>query len=552
MTRSNPRRPARGKVSALVAVALSSLVVSLLAGCGGGSGQSAAVSAGHLVVTSGKAKGDVKKITWALPHGEPATLDPTQALDYSPALVVSNLCDPMLRYKADFSIGPNVVTAKQVDPDTLVLTLRKGVHFWDGKEATAEDVAFSLEYSRRPAAGTSFAYTNVKSIAVTGPDQVTVSFKRPDELFVKELAAATGYLMEKKFTEAAGDSFGTAEGGLMCSGPFELGSWKQGSEIELRRNDRYWNPEYKAHAEVVSLKFLNDSAALAQGLASGEVEGAYEVPAAIIPRLQQSGNGRVIFGPSLDYLELAPARPNGPLADVNLRKAIFKSLDRPAIAKAVYYGAAIPNYTLLASTSWDPEAEELWKQAYPPYEKENGYNIEEAKKLVESSSYEGEPVKLMTLAGDATQSQVAQLIQQQAKKIGVNLQIVPTQPAAYSEAGYTAAKRKGIDLYLASSFNGVKDPLEPIPFYVTPSYYNYTGYEDPKVTALIDKARETFDAAARSKLLIKAQAIYEKEALTGSLVDPYAITYLNDKLSGAITSSASMWSPSLATIGAAG
>ena len=248
----------------------------------------------------------------------------------------------------------------------------------------------------------------------------------------------------------------------MCSGPFKLRSVDAGSEHTLSRNDNYWNPAFKAHAATVTLQFVNHSTALAQGLVSGELDGAWEVPPAIIPRLKSSSEGRLFLGPARLYYSLSNMSPDTVFSkDPNLMTALLKSLDRNAIAEKVFNGAGSANYTLLAQNTWDAGAKNLWANAYKPYVAERKYDLSGAKKLVQQSNYDGSNIVLMTQAGDATQSELAQLIQEQGKQIGLNISIKALQPAQDAQAGVNPSARKGISLGISPSFNGVQDPVEP-------------------------------------------------------------------------------------------
>ncbi|MDX3587140.1 ABC transporter substrate-binding protein [Streptomyces europaeiscabiei] len=497
------------------------------------------------------AAGDIDHLDWGLPRGEPGSLDPLNAYDYSVDLVLSNLCDPLFRTNPDFTTSPNLATStSRPDKLTVVYTIREGVKFWNGHPLTAEDVAYSLGRNLDPQAPSHFLFDKVKSIKATGTHQVTVRFKTYDELFTKELASPIGGIVEKAYAVKAGKNLGTAKGGLMCSGPFRLKQWNAGSGIELERNDAYWNPAYKAHARTATLKFLTDSTALAQALVSGEVDGAYEVPPAVIPRLKSSADGTLHFGPSIQYVNLALARSGGPLADSVIRKALFTSIDRAALAKVVFNGAGEANYTNLPTSGWDPEARDIYQDAYGAYEKSNAYDVDAAKKLVDSVGAPKQPVKLVTLAGDATQSQLAQLIQQQAKAIGLTVRIQALQPLQYGSTFVDPSARKDIDLLLSVGYNQVADPLEQLGLSFRPgATYNYTGYDDPSVNSALAKAQQSDDATERAKLIVAAQKVYEAENLTTSLVGLNEVSYLSNKLSGATTSFAYMFQPSLALIG---
>ena len=208
---------------------------------------------------------------------------------------------------------------------------------------------------------------------------------------------------------------------------------------------------------------------------------------------------------------------------------------------------------MLSSNSWDPDAKQQWADAYPPYEKANKLSVDQAKALVDKSGAAGAKLKLIVLGGDATQSQMAQVIQEAASSIGVTVEIVALQPTQYSDAGVNAAARKNYDLMFAVGFNGLPDPVEPVPFFVQKgSVYNYTDYSNPQVDALINKARQTFDAQERTKLMVQAQTIYERERVATSLLNKNEILFLSNKLTGATVSFPYLFEPSLARIGAAG
>lgn len=550
----NLRTASGGKV--VGAVLAMGLVIAAFAGCGGGSGsEDTSSSKIEPTVTAGEAKGDIPTLNWALPAGEPPTLDPAQAVSFSSAVVVSNLCDSLVRMNPDTTPKPGAATFKRVNPTTFVFTLKPGIKFWNGQEATAEDMLFSLERSADPTSIGSATYENVRSMKITGPDQVTVKLTKPDARFELKLGA-TLYtaLLEKSYTEAAGDELGTAEGGLMCSGPFELADWKQGQEIVLTRNDSYWDPAYKAHAKNVSLKFLTDTTALVQGLATGELEGAYGIPPAVIPKLSGTDNGSLYYGDSLEWLAVQVATPDSVMNDADLSRALLLSIDREAVAKAIYHESANPNYTMVGTNIWPPEGEEPWKDAYPAFVEKNAHNPEEAKKLVEASDYNGQPIVMAIKAGDETMSQSAQLIQQEAAQIGLNLKIRSVQPTQFETMSYTPDARAGIDLFLTQTFDVVKNPLVTAAVVLLPgAFFNYTDFDNPKVTSLFETARETLDAQKRSELLVEAQDIYEggPQVHEQAILTLYTITYQNDGLAGAITNGTWLWTPSLATIGAA-
>ena len=523
-----------------------------LTACSATSQNTSGTSTQKLVSTAPAAKGTVDSIVWNLPGGEPASIDPPNAATLSGAGVVSNLCDSLLTHDANYNIVPGLAKAKVVSPTEITYTIRPDAKFWDGNPVTADDVAYSLKRGADPEALVSFIFASVKSIDVTGDRQVTITFTTPDEMFNAEMTTFAGMVTEKKFTEAAGKNVGTATGGLMCSGPFKLGKWLAGDSITMTRYDSYWDKARLPLAKTVKFTFVTDSSSYTQAMAAGEIDGSYEIAPAAIPVLEKSKVGTLYQGPSMQSIGLTVAQPDGPLADIKLRTAFQNLLDRAAIAKVIYHGAATPMYTVLAPATWQNAAKKSYAAAYEPYVKARAFDVKKAKALVAASTYKGQTIVVAVPSGDETFSTLAQLIQQEAKAAGITVSIDSLQTLDYDAAGYDPTKRKGIDMILGSSFNGVQDPMEPTGFdYLPGGFYNYTNFENPEVTSLISKSLASFDPQQRANYWVQIQKLTEAKSILIPIVSTNTVTFTNNRLAGAVTSFAYLTMPALTSVGSA-
>jgi len=537
----------------------------LMSACSGSSGEAAKKPpAPRTVEVFGEATGPLDEISWNLPYGEPNTLDPANAVTYSSAMVAMNACEPLTRLNSDYSVTDNLAKLSRPDDKTLVYDLEPGVTFWDGSPLTPADVVWSLKHAMDPASVTSFLFANVASIEATGDSQVTIKLSQPDDLLPVELATFAGAVQEADFSKKAGRKLGSAGGGLMCTGPYQVQSWTPGQGIELEANPNYWDDSRAPQVSHVAISFTTDSSAVAQALASGEYDGAYEVPAAVVPNLSSADSGQLVFGgPTQLYLALAALSTDGPMGSPKIREALFSTIDREAIAAVSYHGAASPNYTALNKDSWSnasitSEAQDVWSSAYDALESErsdwgSADAAAKAKALAAEGGYSGAPIVMATLAGDATQSQVAQLIQAQAKNAGIDVEIKQLQPIDYANAQFDPSARDGLDLILFVSFNAAPNPLEPMLFYFLPdSFYNFTGYKNAAVTHAIQEARRTTDPVEQARLLVDAQSIYEKDHLLTSLVQLDELVFVNKRIGGVVASFAYLNMPSFASMGASG
>jgi len=547
----------------VVAASTALAVSGCTASNGSGNSASPTGSAGpETTAFFGQAKGPVDSIKWALPYGEPNTVNPPNTAFYSSALIADQMCEPLQRLTQDYKVVPNLADVTTPNDTTLVYTLKPGIKFWDGSPLTAEDVKWSLDYNRAPTTVVGFLLQNVKSVEVTGTDKVTVTLSKPDNLVKTELATFVGAIQQKKFSEAAGKELGSSSKGVMCTGPLKFGSWTPGQSITLEKNTDYWDTSRKVNAGKVEFSFTTDSAAIAQALTAGELDGGYEIPASVIPKLSKASTGQLVFGaPTQLGLGLAAFTYDGALKSVDVRKALMMAIDREAIAKVVYNGAATANYSSFNKDSWDnanwsDAARTILGKYYDANAAEwstwgKGQALQDAKTLVQKSGYSGMPITIATLAGDATLSQVAQLVQAEAKSIGLNVVIKPLQPTDYSNASVDPAARKGLDMGFAVSFNGAPSVIEPMSFSVLPgSFYNYTNYSNPQVTDLVTKAWAASDDTVAATELAQALPLFESDYGATVLVQIDEIAFVNKRLSGLMTSFAYLNNPALAFVGA--
>ncbi|UUU36625.1 ABC transporter substrate-binding protein [Streptomyces sp. CA-210063] len=506
-------------------------------------------------MTTPAAKGDISTLRWNLPSGEPVSLDYAHAGDYSSNVVVANLCDTLVRMKADLFYAPGLATSwSNPNPTTLVYKIRKGVKFWDGSALTAADVAYSLgrNLDEKVASNNFPNFVNVASIKATGPLEVTVKFKQPDELFNKEMAATSGVIAKADFIKRKGSAYGKGANGVMCTGPFELADWKANTSIRLVRNDTYWDKTFRARAAQVDLSFIADTTNLTLGLKSGQLDGAFGVPAAALPALTGATNGAIHQGSGLGSYQLAPNdTPAG--SDAHIRLALSKVIDRKALATAIFHNSASPLYTFIPPSGWDAEAKQTFQSAYDKLDKPgpNG-DPDAAKKELAQSPLKDTTVTIGVQAGDATEVTTVTLIQEQARNIGLKVQIKQMQPLQFNTAFYDPKAREGIDFLLTKGFLSVADPLDYLALGPVPDgQFNWIAWDDAKTADLIAKARQTTDATQRAGYIVQAQARYEAVAWSVPLLSINEVTYLNKRVTGAPLTTAAIFQPSLAVIGSA-
>lgn len=541
-------------------VALTAVGVIAVAGAACGSSKSGGKggdSAVKLSVTSPAPSGDIAKVSWALPTGEPTSIDPVKTGDYSPNTVVMNMCEPLMQIQPDFSVKPGLAESySQPNPTTLVLKIRPGVKFWDGKPLTAADVAFSLNRNLNPknqpvGAG---LFRFVKSIAATGPLQVTVSFRAHDAEFLDTLADVGSAVSEQAFVDKAGANYGTPQGGVMCTGPFKFGKWVSGQRIVLDRNDDYWGS--KAKAKEFDFVFFTDDSTLTSALAAGQVDGSYLVPLGSVGALAKSSSGKLYYGPSTESLSIGPVSPTGAMADPRIRQALDLAIDKPSLIANILHGAGAPQKTFTPPLVWagDP-AKSVYQAGYDALPDHSKADLSAAKKLVREAAPKSKTLTCVIPSGSQLLLQTATIVQADAKKIGLSVKLQQMQPTQYSSLFYDPSKRAGVDMLVTTGYIEVPGPYYYAPGFVLPQsqggIFNWSNWHNPQAAQLITEGQQATDPQVAAKDFVAAQKLFGPADLQITLATTYNRLYMNKKITGAPASFAYISSPWAASVGKA-
>jgi peptide/nickel transport system substrate-binding protein len=540
LERSLGRRRGGPRRALALVIAAAGLV---LAGCASVSTQTDV----HLASTTPPAKSGADEVTWGL-NAEPATLDPIYSYNFYDDQVIANTCESLYRLNPDLTTSLQLASsAKRTSPTTWVYELRKGVKFWDGNEMTAADAVYSLRRNLSPESYFNEYYAEVKSIRQTGKYQVTVELTEPNSLWNEVLEVTGSSIMEKAWSEKQGKHLGSAQGGLMCTGPYELTNWTRGSSITLTRNPHYWRAAGRALTPKIVFHFLSAPSAQTEALLGGGVDGMFLIDPSGLPRLESSGKG-IYFGESLFLNFLVPTAVKSPVSNLDVRKALSLVIDRPAIIKTIYHGAAQPMRTFGTPTIWgsNQKVREIFEPEWDSLSMYASPDVEEAKKLFKEA---GSPSGKITLAfptGGAEQ-QICETIQSAAAEIGINVALKGYTYAAIANLYYDkkAQAAAGINLMYAPFDVDTAHPVALYHVFVpkVESIYNYSNYRNPKATDLIEAAEHTYEPLQQAKYVAAAEKMIMAELPWIPLVSPDVITSLAPNLTGTPTTYAVYWSP---------
>ena len=536
-------------------VAIFGVLAVALSGCAAGTTDGAApsLSTDDLAVTT-PVGGELDLATWNLPFGEPASLDPIKAYNYAENTVVANLCEGLMQLQPDFSIEPNLAeSVESPDASTWIYTIREGVEFWNGDTMTADDVVFSLGRQLDPNEGSYWAggvVDNIAAIEKTGDWEVTVTLSEPDATFNSYLATPIGNVVSQAHRAAAGESYGTPTGGVMCTGPYSVGAWNQGQSISLERNDNYWNTEKVAKTAQVDISFIVDSAAISNALTTGAIDGSYDVPLGSLGALESATDGSLILGRSLQVVAII-GTGDGAFADPAVRQALMLATDREAIAATVFEGTAEASASLVPNNSWS-YGSDVYEDGRTELAS-TSVDIEAAKEALKGATTDlTQPISIVYPAERTYYADIISEISNGATAIG--LEVVPEGvPSAQFGAFFSDPEaRAGHDAFVTANYLDIPDPLAFLRTILgSTGGQNYNAYSNTEMDGLLADAGAASDDEDRATIVNEVQDLAMTELPWIPIVDPSVRLYLNDRVTGVPASFVYLYYPWAADLGAA-
>jgi peptide/nickel transport system substrate-binding protein len=431
------------------------------------------------------------------------------ASDAAYILSLSGCLETLTRYDGtQGKIVPSLATEwKQVSDLEWDFTLRDGVKFQDGTPLTAAAVVGSLQnVLKADVPARAFSPKVVSGVKAVDEHTVRVTTPTESPLVPYRLASVnTGVLAPAAFKGESVDPFGH------CTGPFKPVSEKPKQSLTLDRNEDYWGGKVQlAGAEI---RFITDGATRTTQVQTGEADVSLSIPVSGLAALEGDSNVKLLKADSPRTATLYMNNGKAPFDDVDFRKAVRSALDLDALAASVYEGAAIPSTGPFApSEPWAIEGAEAPKQ-----------DLEAAKKLLASAGYTaGRPLEIVAIVERAEFADVATVIQENLKAVGVPVKIVTKEYAAVEPDLLSG----NYDMVL-SQRNRLIDIADPIGFltadYTCEGTYNLSHFCNAEYDKKIAQAATTADSAERYRLYSEAGQILQDQAVNVWLVNEQAI-----------------------------
>jgi peptide/nickel transport system substrate-binding protein len=424
-----------------------------------------------------------------------------------------HIFDRLVERDAKAQPYPGLAESWRTVSDTVwEFRLRPGVKWHDGRDFTAEDVAFTIQRTPNvPGSPGGFGgfVRAIERVEVVDPLTIRFHTARPHPLLPTELASVA--VISKHAGEGASTEDYNSGKAAIGTGPYRFTGYRPGDRTELARNESYFRgPEPWAR---VNYRFIGNDGARTAALLAGDVDLIDQVPSTDIARLKRESRVTLseVQGLRLIYLVMDHSRqrdvpfvtdndgkplPANPFLDHRVRRALSMAINRQALAERVMEGTAQP------TGQWLPEG----TFGYNPDVKPTAYDPEGARKLLAEAGFPQGFRMTLHSPNDRypNDAKSAQAVAQMFTRIGIRTEVEAVPWASFSLRSNRqeyAIRLSGWGSVTGEASYALVNILGTFDREKRTGASNAGRYSNPELDALTARAASTIDDKAREALL---------------------------------------------------
>lgn len=442
---------------------------------------------------------------------------------------------PVLQYDDDFQPIPGLARSWEVNEDTTLLTfhLRDDVYWHDGVRTTAYDLALAYELARHPETG----FPNTAFWTHYGDGEAVDSFTfqvrlRPHADFLDPWRTFTAVprhiLGGVPPAQLRQHPFSHRE--PVGNGPFRFAGRVDGQSITFEANPDF--PEElggRPYLDRVVYRVIPEATTLLTELITGRIDFYSAVPPEHASRIEADPNLRLIRYPDRAFVLIGWNQRRPPFDDVRVRRALTMAIDRQGIVDAVLYG-----YGTFANATVPP----FFWQFDPEAGADLAYDPEAARALLAEAGWTPGPdgilrnaegrrfqFTLNTNLGNQTRADIAQIVEAQLRRIGIDVRIQILEWGTLLDRINTPSLRDfdAVLIGWRTEFRIDDSDLFHCARRDTP--FQWVGHCDPRLDALLDTLPLIVDREEALPLWREYQRLIAEQ-------QPYTFIFFQERMHG--------------------
>ncbi len=446
----------------------------------------------------------------------PTTLDPAKIVDLDSARIAAKLFNGLVCFDNSLSVVPDIAASWRVSDDGLTyhFNLKKGVRFFNGREVTASDFAFSFRRVLDPATRSprtwvlsrikgavqfmTGEHNEVAGIRVKGPYELEITLEEPFAPFISFLGLTAAYVVAREEVQRWQEDFGFHSSG---TGPYILKEWQHNQFLLLGANKNYFNT-----APLLSgiyYKIVPEDFTALVEFEKGDLDILPEILASEYKRF--AGDARwqpyIKMAQSLNTYYLGLNCQVAPFNDKRVRKAMNLAIDREKILATLMEGRGTGARGPLPPLLRGGPA----PQGYP-------YNPARAIKLLQEAGYPQGFVMTLYQTADVENLDICQVIQSYLRDVGIDARIVQLEWSTFLDV---VARGEATSFWLSwwADYPDAENFLFPL--FHSKNWGpggNRSRFKNERIDTLLSQAVVTLDDAKRRSLYHIAEEIIIDEA----------------------------------------
>ncbi|HMK60154.1 MAG TPA: peptide-binding protein [Dissulfurispiraceae bacterium] len=469
---------------------------------------------------------------------------PLLASDSASSQVSGYIFNGLTKYDKYLKITGDLAESWDISPDglTIVFHLRKGVKWHDGVEFTADDVMFTYSSVMDPKIPTPYSsnYGPVGTVQAIDKYTIKVRYKQP---YAPALESWGMGIIPKHALEGKDLASPEISQKPIGTGPYRLKEWVTGQKILLEAFDQYF--EGKPGIDRIIFRVIPDPATMFLELKFGGIDYMGLTPPQYKLQANTSFFNRYFQRfryPSFGYTYLGFNLLNPLFSDKMIRRAIAHAINKKEIIAGVLLGYGIPCTGPFPPESWaynrgvqdisyDPDkaasilSEIGWKK------NRDGWLEKDGKKF---------SFTLITNQGNAERLKAAQIIKEQLKRVGIDMDIKVLEWQAMLHEFIDKKRFEAVMMGWALS----RDPDLYDIWHSSKTKegdFNFISYKNDEIDRLLIDGRQTFDINDRIKVYHRIHQILADEQPTIFLYIPDALPVLHKRFKGVQKAPIGIW-----------